>query len=295
MQPSCRWAAHTLENQSRQPADLWRYMPQQNRKPPIASTLATLAGCAIVFGSLLLTLAFPRLHLGIAIAIGAVLGTPFIVLGLRLHPPSIAADGPSKQFWPTRREARGVLWGFVAFVTLCACILGPLGIVIAVGVFLPAGDTWGIVAVRLLFIGAAVLAWYWWVKFAATTIPNWFRGRLSDETLDAITRDEPSEEPKTAKAAAIKYWQVAAIALVAFCVGFGVIDFHSPWLNIDAGPKRTHGLVRLLQWCRGNPNTVTSSSILVGAAALAWYIFQVCRVVAKPNATLSRTRHVTKP
>ena len=29
MQPSCRWAAHTLQNQSRQPADLGRYAPQE--------------------------------------------------------------------------------------------------------------------------------------------------------------------------------------------------------------------------------------------------------------------------
>jgi MFS family permease len=261
-------------------------MPKQNATPPIASTLATLAGCAIVVGSLLLTLAFPRLHLGIAIAIGAVLGTPFIVLGLRLYPQSTPANEASKQFWPTRTEARRVLWGFVAFVTLCACVFGPIAILISFSFFLPSGDNWGIVTVRLLFIVLAILGCYWWVEFASTTIPNWFRGRLSNETLDAITSDEPPEEPQTAKAAAIKNWQLAVIALVAFCVASGVIDFGSPWLNIDAGPKRTRGFVRLIQWCRGNPNTVTSSSVLVGTAASAWYVLRIRRAAVRTKANL---------
>jgi len=252
-------------------------MPKQNPKPPIASTLATLAGCAIVFGSLLLTLAFPDLHLGIAIAIGAVLGTPFIVLGLRLHPQSNPGDEASRQFWPTRTEARRFLWGFIAFLTLLACVFGPIVLLISLAYFLPSGDDWGIVTIRLLFVALAFLGWYWCLRLASKTIPNRFRGRLSDETLDAFTRDEPNEQPRTAVAAATKNWQLPVIALVALCVALGVIDFDSPWLDIDAGPKRTRGLVRLIQCCRGNPNTVTSSAVIVGTAALAWYVFQIRR------------------
>lgn len=268
-------------------------MPQQNSRPPIASTLATLAGCAIVFGSLLLTLAFPKLHLGIAIALGAILGTPFIILGLRLHPQSNPVDGTSRQFWPTRAEARRVLWGFFAFVTLLAGVFGPMVLLISMGYFLPSGDNWGIVTIRLLFVVLAVLGWYWWVKFASKTIPNWFRGRLSDETLEAFTRDEPTEQPQTAVAAALKNWQLPVIAIVALCVAIGIIDFDSPWLNIDAGPKRARGLVRLIQWCRGNPNTVTSSAVLVGTATSAWYVFQIRRGTVTAKANPPDSRHVT--
>jgi hypothetical protein len=269
-------------------------MPQQNPKPPIASTLANLAGCAIIFGSLLLTLQFPKLHLGIAIAIGAVLGTPFIVLGLRLHERSLPADGTSKQFWPTRTEGSRVFWGFVAFVTLCASIVGPIALAIVIGYFLPSGDNWGIVTIRLLFAALVFCGWYWWFKFAFKSIPNWFRGRLSDETLDAFTREEPTEQPKTAVAAARKNWQLLVIALVALCIALGIIDFDSPWLDIDAGPKRTRGLVRLIQWCRGNPKTVTSSAVIVGTVAAAWYVFQIRRATVTPNANPPDSRHVTK-
>ena len=44
MHPSCRWAAHTLESQSRQPADLGRYLPKHEdapapREPPLSPDL----------------------------------------------------------------------------------------------------------------------------------------------------------------------------------------------------------------------------------------------------------------
>lgn len=267
--------------------------PELNQRPPIVSTLATLTGGAIVFGSLLLTLAFPRLHLGIALTIGAVFGAPFIILGMRLHSQSIADDKTPKHFWPKGNEAKKVVWGLVAIVTFFACLLGPIAVVFLIGYFLPSGDNWPIVAIRLLFVVFAVLGVYWWLKFAISTIPNWFRGKLSGEALDEFTRKEPADEPTTGKAAAIKHWQVAVVALVAFCVAFGAIDFDSPLLKIDAGPKRTRGLVRLIQWCRGNPNTVTSSSLLVGVASLAWYANQIRRAVAKPKSNLPDTRQAT--
>ena len=34
-QPSCRWAAHTLESQSRQPADFGRYVPLDVMRVPV--------------------------------------------------------------------------------------------------------------------------------------------------------------------------------------------------------------------------------------------------------------------
>lgn len=268
-------------------------MPQQQPNPPIASTLATLAGCAMVFGSLLLTLAFPDLHLGVAIAIGAVLGTPFIVLGLRLHPQSNPVGDASRQFWPTRTEARRVLWGVIAFFTLLACVFGPIVLLFSLGYVLPSGDDWGIVTIRLLFVAFAICGCYWWFKFASKTIPSRFRGRLSDEALDAFTCDEPDEQPTTAVAAATRNWQLLVIALVTLCVASGVIDFDSPWLNIDAGPRRTRGLVSLVQWCRGNPNTVTSSAVIVGTAALAWYVLQIRRATVNTDGTRG-ARHVTK-
>ncbi len=127
-------------------------MPEQNSTPPIASTIVMFAGFAIVVGALLLTVAFPRLPMVIAIAIGAMLATPLIVLGLRLQPQSTPPDGTFKAFLPKLTEAKDAFWCLVAFVTLFACFVGPVAVLMLVGGWLPSGDTWGIVTLRLVFV-----------------------------------------------------------------------------------------------------------------------------------------------
>lgn len=177
-----------------------------NSKSPIVSTLVTLAGCAIVFGSLLLTVVFPQLHLGVLVVVGVLLGSPLIVLGMRLHPQSNSKEIAEKPFWPTGTEIRKSLWGIVAIATVLVCFIGPVALAIAGGFLLPPGDQWGVVALRLLWIASAMVGWVWWVKFVSTKIPQLFRGRLSDEMLNAITRQPLAEEVMTGKAAAIRHW-----------------------------------------------------------------------------------------
>jgi hypothetical protein len=162
-------------------------MTQHDPRPPIASTLALLTGNAILFGSLLLTLVFPQLHLGLAVAFGAMLGTPFFVLGFRLQSQSNPGDGTSKPFLPTRTEARRVFRGLVAFAIFLACFYGPLALVVLTGYILPAGDNWRVVTIRLSFVVLAACSWYSLVRFISKTTPNWFRGRLPDKTLHTLT------------------------------------------------------------------------------------------------------------
>lgn len=270
-------------------------MSQQRPKPPIASLLATLVGVIVIMSLFLtLTLAYPLLHPGIAIAIGLVLGMPFIAWGLHLHPQSIPVDGASRGFWPTRTEARRVLWGVLAVFTLLFCILVPMALLVALGYFLPSGDNWGVVTLRLVFVAFSLLAYNWWFRFASKTMPELFRKRLSDETIDSFMRSEPPEQPANAVAAAKRNWQLPVAALVALSLAFGVIDLNSPWLKIDAGPRRTRGLVLLIQWCRGNPNTTRSSGLIVGTAALAWYVVQIRRASANTDGS-RHARDETKP
>ena len=172
----------------------------------------------------------------------------------------------------------------MAIATVLVCFIGPVALAIAVGLLLPPGDQWGVVALRLLWIVAAVVGWVWWVKFVSARIPAWFRGRVSEEMLVAMTRQQVADEAMTAKAAAIRHWQLVLIAGIAFSVAFGAIDFDSPWFEIDGGVRRTRGLMLVIQWCRGNPNTVTSSAVLVGTAASAWYVYQIWRAIERSNA-----------
>ena len=268
-------------------------MPAPPSKPPIASTLATLASCIIVFASLLLPVVFPKINIGIAITIGAVLGAPFIVLGLWLHPKSDSGLDAPKQFLPTRIELRETLWSIFGFVTILVCIFAPTCIFGALIYALPAGDGWGIVLARITCVLLAVCFSIWWFKFAAKTIPERFRGRIPDKALDLfkheVINEEPAKKPTSAWAAIINNWHVALIAATAFCVASEIIDLNSPWLNLDVGPKRFRGIARILAWCRGNPNTVTSSSWLVGIGALVVFVARIRKAHKRGQMTSSNS------
>lgn len=204
--------------------------------------------------------------------------------------PQCGKGNPNpKPFWPTREEGRHLLWGCAFFATFFALIFGPIVIGSIVIPLLPSGDGWGIVTARLVLVAAVALAWYRWGKSIVISIPTWFHGRISNELYGLLTRDEPPDEPKSATAAAFKNWQLAAVALAAFCIAYGVVALDNPLLDLDVGPKRTRSLVHMIQWCRGNPNTVVSSSVLVGVAALGRYIFLIRRAAAKPKASLPKT------
>ena len=165
----------------------------------------------------------------------------------------------------------------LGLLTFFGCFLVPILVWGVAALLLPAGDDWGTVIIRLAYMAAAVCGGYWWIKFAFEKLPDLFRGKISDKTLDAFTREEPKDEPKTATSAVLKNWQLPLIALVAFLVASGVIDFSSPWLDIDLGARRARRLMRLMVWCRGNPNTVLSSTVLVGVGALGLYAYRIGR------------------
>jgi hypothetical protein len=217
-------------------------MPDNKFKSSEASFAVTMIGCILLFGSTAIPVHYPRVSIGMAIAIGATVGIPFIILGLLLDPKSTNADGTEKHFWPTKAEMKRVAWGFVAIMTLQAVVLGPAAIVVSVGYLLPSGDTWDIVAVRLAFVVVSALGGVWWFKFTCKTIPSWFRGKLSDKTLDTFIHVQPTEEPATAMAAAKKRWKLVVVALAAFSVALGAIDITSAWLDMDVVPKRAFGL-----------------------------------------------------
>lgn len=242
-------------------------MTDKHSRPPLASTLATLAGSAMIFGSVLLTVAFPRLHMGIAITIGAALGSPLIAVGLRLHPNAATKHGDPQPFLPTRAELRRTLWGMVGVAAILLCLAAPLCLFGALFYLLPEGDAWQMVGVRITCVLLVVGATLWWFRYATRTFPERFRGRISDATLDAFTREEPAKEPASIREAVLSNWQLIAIAGTAFCVAGGMVDFDSPWLDLDVGPRRLRGIARAVVWCRGNPNTVASSAWIVGGAA----------------------------
>ena len=221
----------------------------------------------------------PSFPIWMAIALGALVGGPLVVFGMRIHPNSDPEGEHSQSFWPTRKQG----WGLLAFFVFFASVLIPFAI-FAIGVFLlRKGDDWGIVILRLVFLVSIGLGAYCWFKFAAKRLPEWFRGKLSDELLDAFTREPPQESPTSVIDAATKNWRLVLVAAVALCISMGFVDLDSPWLNFEASTKRTRGFIALIRWCRGNPNTVWSSALLLGLGSLGLLAYRIWDV-AKKNA-----------
>ncbi len=252
-------------------------MPENNPRSSVRSTLATYSGIFVMCVPFMLAAFYPRVPIVISLIVGAILGTPLVVLGLWLHPNSSSDNRSARRFWPTQTE----LWGILGFLTFLGSFLIPLGILGVAAFLLPRGDDWGTVFIRIAFVIVAVLGCYWWVKFALKKLPQLFRGKISDDTLDAFTWEEPRHEPKTVTSAVLKNWQLPLIALIAFFVAFGVIDLSSPWLDMDGNGRRVRNLMRLIVWCRGNPNTVLSSSVLLGLGALGLYIYRIRRATTQ--------------
>ena len=104
-----------------------------------------------------------------------------------------------------------------------------------------------------------------------------FRGKFADATIDSFVESQSPKEPGSTKEAVLMNWQLLVIMAIAFLVVFGVINLNNPAMQPNVGPQRFRGLVRILAWCRGNPNTVTTSSALVGIGTLALFVYRVLR------------------
>jgi hypothetical protein len=64
----------------------------------------------------------------------------------------------------------------------------------------------------------------------------------------------------------------AGLGLLVF---LGYLDFKSPLLTVPNAPKRFRGLVAVVQWCRGHPNTVTASALVTGVGSALLYAYRV--------------------
>lgn len=250
---------------------------QKSAKSAILSQLAMIATSVILAGIMILLSSSTQLDSGVIIAIAFVVAAPLIIMATRLDPENQKGEKVSVPFWPSRSDLKSFFWGIVALITMFACITTPILVFGVIIYFLRSGDSWGMVIIRILFVVIAFCIWKFWVEFASAKVPNFFRGRLSDKTIDEFMHEEPIEEPKSALLAARKNWKLLATAIVAICIATGVINLNSRMLDIKVGRNRAQAFLKVLLWCRGNPNTVRSSSILLAIVSLAIYALRIRR------------------
>ena len=237
----------------------------------------TIAGMAVIMGAFVLGSSFYQMPLPLLMFFGVVIGGPMIGCGLHLESKIQTPAAARTSFWPSAKDTRKAGWNvllYIAFI-LPIIMLPPL-------LFLPKGDDWFMATLRLSLVIVIGSIWYLWLQTSPFWSEKYFRGRASDGVVDHFQKREP--KPKNLYTALKANWPVLGIAVAAFAVVFGVIDFQNPALNLDAGSKRFRTLGRILLWCRGNPNTVWSSSLIIGIGASVVFSYQILRVTyAKPR------------
>ena len=240
----------------------------------------------------------PQLPIWLAILVGAVIGGPVLVIGTRVmqdstnHTANAMEPSPgAKKFWPTQTEK----WGILALAIFLASAMVPILFFIPFILLLQANDSWTIAIVRTVLFAFGVVGARYWLEFAKNEIPNFFRGKLSDEALDSFMKQPTPETPRTAMQAAFFNWHLLLFAAVALLVVWGIVNVNQLGLNPpnpNAGGRRFRGFVRVLVWCQGNPNTMKSLSALVSVASLVLYGVRVGRASTQSTRLSSQISDV---
>jgi hypothetical protein len=255
--------------------------PMQMNSDQLLSRLYMLGGIAAIAGPLCAAAFYPQFPIWLAVLTGAAIGCPLLVIGSRRDPTADLKPSGSGRFWPTSSEA----WSMVELLALAAARAAPVIIFLLLLWLVPTGDDWPIVALRIMLLTTAIGVCYWWFEFGKNKRSNLFRGKLSDRTIDELAVAERRKKPDNPKNAAVRNWELLVVAAFAFFVAAWLLNFNNPGPVLDAGPRRLRGVVKILQWCRGNPNTVVSSAVLVGCFTLGLYVYRVARASIDFNST----------
>ena len=256
-----------------------------NNKSKLLSHLVVYGAMALIVATICAAAFNPQIPIWLAVLVGIAIGAPLLVIGFRLHPgpspdSSIGTSGlpsrdvdASKQFWLSRTE----MWGVIGLLTFLASISVPLLLFLPLFLLLPAGDNWTNVILRIVSVTVIICVSSWWIGFARKNLPTLFRGKLAESTIDSFVALQSPKEPGSTKEAVLINWQLLVIVAIAFLVVSGVINLKNLALQPNVGPRHFRGWVHILIWCRGNPNTVTTSLALVGIGALALFVYRVVR------------------
>ena len=199
---------------------------------------------------------------------GIIASLPFFIYGISVDQP---AEG--KPFLPSRESFRnGCRTGFWNAAMVVTFLL-PAAIPIVGFLTIPSGDNWPVVAERIGVVVAFVGAFYWWIGRCKVNFEKWFRGRATDAFVTDFTTTKPPEPFKWQTFLWNQSWLLIASAL-GFAIFFRLIDLNVLKLNLD-GPRRLRGFVYILTWCRGNPNTVATSSLLAAIGCAGGFCYQM--------------------
>jgi hypothetical protein len=227
--------------------------------PSAFSILMTYVGMLMFLAPLLLSIAFPRVPIGWALAVGIALGAPVMLWSMHLQ--SKDTPGSQKSFLPHRSEWGPFAWNATAGICLLVLLLLP-GLLLTPWLVLPAGDA---VSHAWTRAGLLTLVWCivpWWSRRSITWVRLHFAGRITPTFEKSLFIPKPSSRP-----GGLAMLQRYSLELIVITIG---IVLNSGLFAIPAGlavPQgvrgRGRGILTLLVWVRDNPNFLAAFTMLV--------------------------------
>lgn len=227
--------------------------------PSAFSILMTYVGMLLFLGPLLLSIAFPRVPIGWAVAVGIALGAPVMLWSMHLQ--SKDTPGPKKPFLPQSSQLGPFAWNATAGICLLLLLLLP-GLLLLPCLVLPAGDA---VPDAWTRAGLLTLVWCiapWWSRRTFTWVRRQFAGRITPAFEESLLIPKPS-----LRSGGLALLQRYSLELIVIAIG---IVLNSGLLAIPVGlavPQgvrgRGRGILTMLVWVRDNPNFLAAFTMLV--------------------------------
>ncbi|MBI1322262.1 hypothetical protein GC170_03610 [bacterium] len=249
-------------------------MPEGKPRPPIASIAAIYFAIAIFCGSMMLpvfSLTFSPLF---GILIGVFLSMPFFALGMWLAPVEDKTGNAATSFWQEVPEKDAVLkgvWAVVSILVLGTFVIVPYVVFGLIFLLLPGGDTWPTAIGRNACFLAAIVTSFLTRTFAERAVPNWFRGKVSNEFIEREFGEKPGEKPVTVFRTVLKNLPLLVYSLMALAISFGVLDRIGPFREVH-GVGKGKSLMRLVNWYHEYPNTIRLSALIFGLSNIGFLV-----------------------
>lgn len=252
--------------------------------PSAFSILMTYVGMLLFLAPLLLSIAFPRLPIGWALAVGIALGAPVMLWSMHLQ--SKDTPGSQKPFLPERSQLGPFAWSATAGICLLLLLLLP-GLLLLPCLVLPAGDA---VPDAWTRAGLLTLVWCiapWWSRRSFTWVRRQFAGRINPTFGESLAVPKPAS-----RSGGLAMLQRYSLEMIVIAVG---IVLTSGLLEIPAGlavPQgvrgRGRGIFRMLVWVRDNPNFLAAFTMLVLGKLLVQTMFEL--VWSRDGERIEETR-----
>lgn len=239
--------------------------------PSAFSILMMYVGMLMFLAPFLLSIAFPRVPIGWALADGIALGAPVLVWSMHLQ--SKDTPGSQKSFLPQRSQWGPFVWNATAGICLLLLLLLP-GLLLTPWLVLPAGD-----AVSDAWTRAGLLTLVWfivplWSRRAAIWVRHQFAGRIEPTFGESLVNPKPSSLPR-----GLAMLQRYSLELIVIAIGIALISgllAIPAGMRVPQGPRRgrSRGILMMLVWIRDNPNFLTAFTMLVSGKLLVQTLFE---------------------